>query len=151
MAMEENKQAEIITVGKRTDDSKAVWDRDPLHPSNYGSAPGEVFISDMRPYRAHRSAGIAQKIGERVLEELSRDEIRSRTDEAVRAEEDAAPITPSRRERGCSVDLPNFLRRRFRLGRRMRKTAVQHGNTARFQELLGLVFMDVHSFTFLSS
>jgi hypothetical protein len=72
MAAEES-GADIITVGKVSDDGKAVWDRDPLHPANYEQSEGEVFISDMRPYQVHRSAGISQKLGEKAIRELGSD------------------------------------------------------------------------------
>jgi hypothetical protein len=67
----EEEDLDLITVGKRRDDNKAVWDRDPRHPSNYGGPAGEVFISDMRPYQVIRTPGIQQKIGEQELMELS--------------------------------------------------------------------------------
>lgn len=70
MAATDQEQEDIIIVGKRNDDSKAVWDRNPLHPSNYGQPAGEVFISDMRPYEVQRSRGIQQKLGEKELQEL---------------------------------------------------------------------------------
>lgn len=65
-------EVELITVGKPTDDGKAVWDQHPSHPENYEQAAGEVFISDMRPFKVFRSAGIQQKLGEKppALREL---------------------------------------------------------------------------------
>lgn len=70
MADTKAEEQDIILVGKRNDDSRAVWDRHPYHPSNYGEPEGEVFISDMRPYEVHRSPGIQQKLGEKELQEL---------------------------------------------------------------------------------
>lgn len=63
---------DIIVVGKVADDQRAVWDRWPGHPANYEQQAGEVFISDMRPYNVDRtSPGIAQKLGEKALREIS--------------------------------------------------------------------------------
>lgn len=64
-------QQNIITVGKVRDDTRAAWDRHPYHPSNYGQPEGEVFISDMRPFKVHRSRGIRQKLNEDELTELN--------------------------------------------------------------------------------
>jgi len=72
MAADENEEVELMVVGKPVDDKKAVWDRWPGHPSNYGQPEGEVFISDMRPYEVDRSSpGIRQKLGEQALREIS--------------------------------------------------------------------------------
>lgn len=100
MAADEQKdQAEIITVGKVADDNRAIWDRHPFHPSNYGQPEGEVFISDMRPYEVHRSPGIMQKFSEKALRELgSRDaEARRKASEEAEAkrEEQRAKIAES--------------------------------------------------------
>jgi hypothetical protein len=72
MAASEDPEVDLITVGKPVDDSKAVWDQHPSHPANYEQPAGEVFISDMRPYKVYRSAGIQQKLGEKppALREL---------------------------------------------------------------------------------
>ena len=90
MTMAEEEK-DIITVGKRNNDGTAVWDRHEYHPSNYGSPEGEVFISDMRPYQAHRSRGIQQKIGEKELQELGERAASARTaaydEEAQKKEE----------------------------------------------------------------
>jgi hypothetical protein len=72
-------EQDIIVVGKRNDDSRAVWDRDPRHPANYNQPKGEVFISDMRPYEVHRSVGIQQKLGEKELQELGERQASART------------------------------------------------------------------------
>lgn len=79
---------DIITVGKVNDDSRAVWDRHPLHPANYGEGPGEVFISDMRPYEVHRSRGIQQKIGEKELREIGERDAQRRTSEYEKAQQE---------------------------------------------------------------
>lgn len=91
MAANEDPQDDIITVGKRNDDGRAVWDRHPNHPSNYGQPAGEVFISDMRPYQVYRSAGIGQKLGENEIREINERAAASRLEahETVVAEQQA--------------------------------------------------------------
>lgn len=78
MAADQDMEKDIIVVGKRNDDNRAVWDRHPWHPSNYGEPEGEVFISDMRPYEVHRSPGIQQKLGEKELRELGERDAKAR-------------------------------------------------------------------------
>jgi hypothetical protein len=80
-------QPQIITVGKLNDDGRAVWDRHPFHPSNYGQPAGEVFIADMRPYQVHRTRGIRQKMNENEITELSERDAKSRLGEFEEAEE----------------------------------------------------------------
>jgi hypothetical protein len=93
MPAERAEEPRIVTVGKVTDDSKAVWDRHPFHPSNYGSPLGEVFISDMRPYRVHRgSAGIRQKMNEEQITELTDAEAQERMDAYDEAQEQRSAL-----------------------------------------------------------
>jgi hypothetical protein len=81
-------QPRIVVVGKVRDDNKAIWDRHPFHPSNYGGPVGEVFISDMRPFNVHRNSnGIRQKLNEDELTELSDSESQERMDAYNEAQE----------------------------------------------------------------
>lgn len=82
---------DYITVAKRNNDNRAVWDRHPDHPANYDQAPGEVFMADMRPYRVARTPGISQKISEQEIREVgAADAQRRRTaHEGVVQERDA--------------------------------------------------------------
>lgn len=94
MAAAEDPEADLITVGKPVDDGKAVWDQHPQHPENYEQAAGEVFISDMRPYKVYRSAGIQQKLGEKppALRELRDQDASQRLEkynEAAKARQEA--------------------------------------------------------------
>lgn len=90
-ATDEKSEPNIVQVGKVKDDSRAVWDRWPHHPENYGQAAGEVFISDMRPYSVDlNSPGILQKMGEKELKELNEREVRTRTSEYEEARRAAA-------------------------------------------------------------
>src|SRR5262245_41490323 len=108
-ADEEN--VDLITVGKPTDDGKAVWDVHPSHPENYEQAAGEVFISDMRPYTVFRSAGIQQKLGEKppALRELRDQDASARLsahEEAAAKREEARQAMLEQRGEGTSWVAP---------------------------------------------
>lgn len=100
--------ADIIVVGKIVDDSKPIWDKDPLHPSNYGEPAGEIFISDMRPYRVNRNRSIQQKLGEQAIRELSESQVRERTQnyEDAQAEREAQRAEMAEKASAAAVFVP---------------------------------------------
>ena len=106
MPAPEDQDVDLITVGKPVDDGKAVWDQHELHPANYEQEAGEVFISDMRPYKVYRSSGIQQKLGEKppALRELRDQDASARLEKhdegAKTREERRQEILSTREEAG---------------------------------------------------